>query len=300
MPASRLRTGNWRQSLQQVYERRGALEISMPTNNVATDQDESSEVRGGDLVWRVKILGISDDEILVESPVTLGQALCLNVGTRLVAGLVIGQNRWVFATSVLGHQDHRSGPHRRITALRLFCPEKVKRCSRRTHNRLSTNELNLPTVRCWPLLDPASASYAEKANQAQFEWAAQHNTDEGKPSEEVQQLTLPEVGPPFDAQLANVGGGGLGLLIDPSNTGAVTRHRNFWLRFALPPEMVIPLAVTARLVHTHMDSAQRTYAGMAFEFGHHKEHAKFVANQIAHYVDQRQQSQQTEQLRKVS
>jgi len=48
---------------------------------------------------------------------------------------------------------------------------------------------------------------------------------------------------------------------------------------------------TGKLVHTHIDSMNNTYAGMAFDFSFNPEHQKTVAAQIASYV-QRVQAKQ--------
>ena len=45
-----------------------------------------------------------------------------------------------------------------------------------------------------------------------------------------------------------------------------------------------PIAITARLAHTHIDSGQNLYAGMAFEFHFNPAHKQFVVEQICRYV----------------
>jgi hypothetical protein len=97
-------------------------------------------------------------------------------------------------------------------------------------------------------------------------------------------LTLPEVGPKFGALLMNVGGGGAGLLIDKADAPATERARLFWMRVNLTPIIPAPLGMTGRLVHTHIDSAQNLYAGMAFEWAFHPSHRDFVIDQIMGYA----------------
>ncbi|MCA9299347.1 MAG: flagellar brake domain-containing protein, partial [Phycisphaerales bacterium] len=91
MPANRSRTERWRDGLQQIFERHGGIEIS-----VASDDDQP------DLIWRVRILRLTDDEIVVERPSAMGATFDLCEGTALVGGMVIGQNRWMFHTEVTG------------------------------------------------------------------------------------------------------------------------------------------------------------------------------------------------------
>ena len=83
----------------------------------------------------------------------------------------------------------------------------------------------------------------------------------------------------------NVGGGGVGLIIEKSDASALEQARVFWLRLDLQPHIPALVGLTARLAHTHIDSEQNTYAGLAFEFAHHPQHREFVVHQFTSYVD---------------
>ena len=61
----------------------------------------------------------------------------------------------------------------------------------------------------------------------------------------------------------------------------------------LRPEIPAPLAVTARLAHTHIDSEQNLYAGLAFDFAFNPAHREFVLALLARYVDSLQSPQRT-------
>jgi len=98
-------------------------------------------------------------------------------------------------------------------------------------------------------------------------------------------ILLPEVGPPFSARLMNLGGGGLGLVIERGDAAAAERSRLVWVRMNLMPHIPSPLGMTAKIVHTHLDSAQNLYAGVAFEFGYNPSHRDFVVDQITRYVN---------------
>ena len=293
MAATRQRTENWRKCLWQIYERNGAIEISLPESQDAVDGDDTSVGAGAtNLIWRVRILGIEDDAITVETPAALGKSLYLEDGVRLIAAIVIGQNRWMFETEITGHVKQRGRGGKAISALRLFLPKKVERCGRRNFYRISTTELTLPRVRLWSLIDPASAAVAEHANEEMVrriqEKSGEAGVGDALDKSFIEQLALPEVGPPFDGVLANLGGGGLGVIVEQDNSLAFTSHRIYYLQFALPPEIAVPLAVTAKLVHTHMDSGHRIYAGLAFDFSRNKSHESFIAEQLERYVALRQ------------
>ena len=75
MPANRSRTLQWRRCLQQIHERNGALELA-----VAREYGEGQE--GSHLVWRVRVLELRSNEIVVEQPMALP---VLEPGYRVVA-----------------------------------------------------------------------------------------------------------------------------------------------------------------------------------------------------------------------
>lgn len=285
MPASRSRTHEWRRSLRQICERGGAIEISIARPEEEAGSDPAIHAAGPDLVWRVKIVDLTDEMICVESPMTLGRTIHIDPGSDLVGAITIGQNRWTFRTTHLGpHEEKRSHGE---AGLQLKMPERVDRSQRR-RVRVDTHQINLPKVELWPLLDPKSVIPAERANELAFEAVVAGSpipvTDEAD-------AIMPTVGPKFEATLANLGGGGVGLAVEPSDAGPLGRHRLFWLRLNLAPELPIPACVTGKVVHTHIDSTQRTYVGIAFDFTFNASHQDILAAQVAYYIERRQELQ---------
>ena len=102
---------------------------------------------------------------------------------------------------------------------------------------------------------------------------------------------MPTVGPRFSATLMNLGGGGIGLRVDSDAAVALGRHRVFWIRMPLTPELDVPVMATGKIVHTHIDSMHRTYAGVAFDFTFNTEHQQLVADQISVYIERLQATQ---------
>jgi hypothetical protein len=246
--------------LRQVFERDGALEISVPTSGAGGGEQTESGFHGADLIWRVRIVNLTETEIVIEQPTAAGRTIDLNQNVRLIAVMAIGQNRWMFHTRIIGVAAVRGARH-----LRLVMPTVVERCQRRNFLRISTASLNLPTVECWPLLDPTTVAAAEVANRSQILSALETpGRSAFVPGEEP--LVLPEVGPRFSARLMNIGGGGAGLIVDHADSSATDRARLYWLRVNLTPIIPAPIGMTARLVHTHIDSGQNLYAGLAFEW----------------------------------
>jgi c-di-GMP-binding flagellar brake protein YcgR len=289
VPAVRSRTENWRRSLNQIHERGGALEITLPRyvnvddegNAVIADTQGDDDGGAKNIIWRVRILELTDDAIVVEEPSAMGQTFELQSGIQLVAIIAIGQNRWMFKTTNRGKTRVGTGARQQLTGLRLDMPSDVERCQRRNFYRVSTVGLELPTVEMYPLLDPTTTELAETASREEI-LAIIDRGSAGRISPD--KPILPDVGPPITAKLLNIGGGGVGLILDPEDAGSIGTNPNYWLRIALPPHIPMPLAVSARLRHTHIDSEHRTYAGFAFDFSYNPKHQKFVVDQLCRYV----------------
>jgi hypothetical protein len=275
MPASRSRTTEWRRSLEQLRSREGAIEIA-----VARDGTDDEAVLGAsDLVWRVRVLDLSETEVAVDLPFALGRAVELPIGTELVGAIAIGQNRWMFRTKVIGAWQPKAPYPRTHRAVRLALPDHVERCLRRA-TRVDVASINLPKVETWPLLEPRSVLPAQRASEIAFR-AALAGEKATAPSDDL----LPTVGPGFGATLVNLGGGGLGILVEPDDAAVLSRHRLFWIRFTLGDVMPVPVCCAARVVHTHMDSSHRIYAGVSFDFDFNPAHQRVVAEQIVHAIE---------------
>ncbi len=293
MPATRSRTENWRSSLTSLYERGGALEITLPRYANCTPEHAplpSDTEAATHLIWRVRILGLSSSEIVVEPPATLGHVIPIMPGSTLVGVIVIGQNRWMFQTTCLGITNTTGPSGRAMPALRLRMPTDVERCQRRNFYRVSAIGLNLPHVECYPLLDPHTAAIAEAAARVEIKDLTSGDISSSASAHNAKPV-LPDVGPRFGATLMNVGGGGVGLLIETDDRMRLDSGRFYWLRLDLSPWLPAPLPVTARLKHTHIDSTQRLYAGMAFEFGFNADHEPFVVEQLSRAVAEMQRRQ---------
>lgn len=286
MPANRSRTTEWRRCLQQLAQRQGGLEVAV-ARNYAEGED------GRHLVWRVKLLQLTEEAMIVERPMTLGQTISLQRGVQMVVILAIGQNRWMFNTVNLGQTTYQSDRHTTIAANRLSLPVSVERCQRRKNYRVDAASLILPEVDVWPLLDAKSVLIAERMNELEFEAAqpgAQDPCSAGTDTFDTEML-MPDVGPKHAATLLNLGGGGIGLRFRPEDAQILSGHKLFWLRFRLPSELTTPICATAKLIHTHMELGEHTYAGMAFDFSFNPAHQRFVVNQICRYIAVQQQAQ---------
>ncbi len=272
MPANRSRTERWKECLAEIAQRGGGIELSIDRGDAIEDQPRN------DLVWRVRLASMTDREIVSEHPTSLNKSVDLPIGTGLIGAMTIGQNRWMFRTEYLGPA---TGISRGSSLMRLAMPDHVERCSRRSFYRVPLGSVELPQVEVWPLLDPASAIAAEVGDRAAVHELEARGQSPGAVGVDS---ILPEVGPRFVGHLANLGGGGAGLLIDRNDSGSLDHTKYYWLRIDLRPELAAPFGLVAKLAHTHSDSSGQVYAGIAFEFGFSQGHREFVVEQIARYV----------------
>lgn len=270
MNTNRSRTERWRECLNQIRDRGGSLEVSV-------DVGDAADMGATNLVWRVRLLAIDDERLVLEQPVALGQTMRLEPGLRVVVAMSIGQNRWMFRTMSI---EPSTGDMRGL--LHLAAPTLVERCQRRNFYRATTAGFNLPLVQGWQLVDAHTAVAAEVASRIPFEHSGSARPGQGL---EAPITLMPEVAGAFQGQLVNVGGGGAGLLVPPASRPSFDSSARYWLRMALGNDMPGPLAVTARCVHQHLDSSQNLHLGFAFDFSLHAEHRDFIVKQITGYVD---------------
>lgn len=240
-----------------------------------------------DFVWRLRIVSIDEDSIELELPEMLHQTVPVPTGTAIVAAIVVGPNRWMFRTRVAGTGNPMSLGSRNAT-FRVEMPETVSR-TRRRHLRVDSASLALPTVRLWPLLDLPSVRPAQRALSLTAEAIGRGERVVDRTWE--QESVRPTLGPEFEATLVNIGGGGAGLRVESSDAAAIANHRHFWMEIDLRPESVLPLCVTARIAHTHLESTGATYAGVSFDFTADAEHARLVGRQVIGAIAARQRRQ---------
>jgi len=271
VPASRSRTDRWRQSLEQIQQRNGSIEITL-ARHVRKDHGSVISTPIKNLLWRVRVLALTDTEIVVEQPTVMGKEVPIHAGAELVAVMNIGQNQWMFHTRNTGPLSFQLNAARAVHAIRLTAPTKVERCQRRSFYRVSTVGLLLPIVRCASLMDVRTAIPAEEACRVHMERLIEEQIagvieEQGETiAGEATDIVRPEVGDAFDGALINIGGGGVGLLFDCDAPIMKDRKPRYWLEFDLTPISPAPLGVAAQLVHTRINSAQRVNAGFAFTF----------------------------------
>ncbi len=287
MPAVRRRGERWQETLAQISERGGSVEIAIDRRSgdgFRGVPGEEVRVPPPDLLWRVRVHEANDERIVVDSPSTLGRSIRIEPGTRLIVVMSVGQNRWIFLSQVCSAQ----GSGGRDTTLTLSVPTRVERATRRSLRRVSTAQINPPGVYCWPLHDPASVVAAQAHNREQIAGLLRSPANTGTGRVDLGSLgeMAPDVGPGFRAVLSNIGGGGVGITIDAADSSLVESTKLYWTKLDLRPVIPAPLGLVTRLAHTHLDSQQNIHAGLAFEFGLDPSHRPFVADQIERFMRQ--------------
>ncbi|HNB60499.1 MAG TPA: hypothetical protein PK308_09295, partial [Phycisphaerales bacterium] len=87
MPANRSRTEHWRDNLQKVVERGGSLELAIASP--ASGGTAPSDSAGTDVVWRVKLLAMRHDALVVEQPAAFGSTFKLLPNIALIGAMTI-------------------------------------------------------------------------------------------------------------------------------------------------------------------------------------------------------------------
>lgn len=280
MGAHRSKAIEWRRSLEQIRHREGVVEIAIAHGaagqGLAFDSDINPSV--ADLLWRLRIVEVGADEFAVERPSSHGRPIDIPRGTALIGAVTIEKDRWMFRSRVLGIWAPSTGFTGTNRGIRIAMPHHVERCLRRA-TRVTVTGMRLPKIEMWPLLDPSSALPCERA----YETALQRAKDGFPPIPPADEI-LPKVGAGFQATLVNIGSGGLGVLVEPEDAVALSYHRLFWVRFGLGAVMPIPIAVSARIVHTHIDAAHRVFAGVSFNFDLNPAYQASVGEQIIQVI----------------
>lgn len=282
MPAKRSRTLRWRDCLEEIHARGGSIDVAIA-------RDEEEETPSQQLVWRVSLLELSQDELVIEEPATLGTPIKLRDGVELIGIMSVGQNRWTFKTENIGRTEAALNAHRTVRAYRLRMPTRVTRTQRRDYFRLGVAGLDLPSVQMWPLNDPKSVVMAERLLDDACRAVQRGETPEVP--DIMNPSIRPDLGPGLSGTLLNVGGGGIGVRIPPEHSQIVNRNRVFWMQLDLPGANAIPILATAKLVHTHLQTDHSIYGGMSFDFSHNQEHKRIVVDEICRFVVQQQRLQ---------
>ncbi|MEX0886193.1 MAG: PilZ domain-containing protein [Phycisphaeraceae bacterium] len=176
----------------------------------------------------VRLLRIEDSgRLILERP--SGSAAAAWVHPRALVELRVynGDTRWSAVARVREAFAFPIREHITVRAIRLDPPDQITSEQRRSHYRVDTSKLDLPSVI-------------------------------------ITLLSETKQPPAAKAQLMNLSGGGFGLLLDPRHQAArqVLRGRDYQCSIRVPVRDE-PLSVHARLIHVYPQPGSKIYLGFA-------------------------------------
>ena len=220
---------DWQAALLGVAGEEGLVEVA--AMNHTTGQTD-----GG---WhRTRLAAIEQGAIVVQRPSSAATRAALVPGRHVCLMFAAGPNRWTLYSRVEGFTLRPINDHTRLACLVLQWPREVSTVQRRAFFRAATASLDLPDVHLQPLIDDASAQAADLPARARQ---------------------------PLRAQLVNISGGGLGLVVDHSAAPAANRFLDYRCTLQLPTHDA-PLELTVRHVHLRRNANETLYLGVMFVF----------------------------------
>lgn len=257
----------WEQTLQQMLARNGTLELS-PIHLASCHTPPT---------WRVRLLGIEDEALIVERPSHAGESIVIDGDTPLSAVFVDRQQRWSFATRVIDCVEHQLNDEQMVDAMRIHRPADAHSAQRRDFYRVDVAGMTTLPMQLWALSDLDSCVPCETHNDLVHRQRNVASPPEPPP---------PQLGDRFDGLLMDISGGGMALLV-PHHIEPLLRHETpFWLRITLP-DLPDPLLAVAKAAHWRREAADALRVGFSFTFDHNPAHQRVVNDQIcrlaAHY-----------------
>jgi len=268
---------NWYEALLALVERDGVIDLTRMAPSPADDTSVDVPLRlveGDDEVddetarWRVRVLGIEGDHLVVERPMIGGRLVTLDPGERVEALLIDGNRRWAFTSTVVQQMPHPLNDRQTVQALRLAWPQEVRDAQRREHFRVHVAGAVGEPVRLSVLNDLCSSVAYQRYNRAI------HRPTPGA-SEPIAPPPPPMLGPTFEATLINVSGGGICCRLGAGARPYVNAGTRWWVRLHVPPHEP-PIYAVAQAAHLHRADRDHIEVGFAFTFAHDPAHERFV------------------------
>jgi hypothetical protein len=199
-----------RETLDQIRERGGSLEITLDRRNGEPIPQRPGRgcahsrppiCCGASAYGRAATSGFSSS-----IPSALGRTIEVKRGQRLVCVMSVGQNRWIFTSQVLAVTPGRDG------VLEIEAPTRVERATRRVQSRVSTTSAESATrsaAGCCVIRSPRSPRRRRAGTgSARCSRCRPRRGLNSRPASwNALGEIAPDVGPGFRAELANIGGG---------------------------------------------------------------------------------------------
>jgi len=257
---------DWSALVDDAVRRNGVIELQI----VGDDGERSTTARA-------RLLRIDDNgEWLLEKPFSAhGPSFPTNA--RVVGVIGSGARRLGFHAKVKAVELCRLNREKHIPALRLTEPHTIHSAQRRAYYRVSAVGVDLPTVKLWPLSDPARAVVAEKANQARH-----LGDDADAPHPAADDLVTGAI---FD-----ISGNGLSLMIEPNHLPTLNASKRFWTELRLPGDPQ-PIQFVLKRIRLNHEPNSPVLAAFTFDFQHNPPHQRFVTDLVCRFTTAQQRAQ---------
>ena len=219
----------WRAAFEKVSDFNGPVELT-PT--------VSDDPVVPDPVIRSRLMRFDAKGITVERPDDVDDRRALRQGRRVELLLVDGNQRWMAVTEVVGFGELALNERMSVQTVELAAPRSVTSAQRRDYFRVSTAGIRMDPVTLHPAGEP--------------------QTEEGVMVDGLSK-------DPFDVAMVNLGGGGMGVRVQPPHVDAATYFSEFQAVLRLP----VPdggLSIPAKVVHRQMSYNGTLYIGFNFEY----------------------------------
>lgn len=234
-------------------------------------------------VWRVRLLNINNQSLLVDRPTVAQHPVTVHPGTILQGLLVDGDSRWSFMTRVIEPTRVETSDGHHVSGLRLAWPIDFQTAQRRDFFRVDVAGAELPPVRAIELKDVEAAIAYEKHERLLHRLI-------GREGETVPAAPpMPETGRAFNGLAIDLSGGGMCLSVGVEAEPLLELLPLLWIRIALP-HLPRELHLTARVAHWHRDG-DRLLLGLAFCHSRDAEQRAFVADLVCRFTAEQQRLQ---------
>jgi c-di-GMP-binding flagellar brake protein YcgR len=206
---------------------------------------------------RLRLLAVeSTGTLLVERPLMGASEQGLRKGAAVTILMVVEGQRWEATSVIRSALPYRLNDQQTVRAWRLAAPRNIQSAQRRAFFRADTGGVDIDPVILVPL------------------------------------LTEGEEGPPLQARLVNIGGGGMGVTIPlcPELLRRLKASRHYECRILLPRIGAGPLDVTAELVHLRRIASDLAYLGLTFRTDHAM-NRRFIEDTIVRFTTWLQREQ---------
>jgi hypothetical protein len=275
---------HWPHLLRSACQRNAAVDL-VPLESLA---DEPMLIERSDNhfeaterpTWRVRMLSLERDALIVERPRIAGAPVSIAPGTMVEGVITDGSRRWSFISRVIDQVRQSLNGEQVVAGVRLSIPTRVQESQRRDYYRVSVAGIDLPPVKMSVLHDSDAVLAYQKYNRLIHRLAGRTS------GMKVVVPALPATGEAMTATAIDVSGGGLCLAAESSAEAMLVALPQLWVEFNVPGAFG-PIFSSARPAHWHHDG-RRLVVGLCFNFDRDRDHADFIGDIVCRFAAEQQ------------